>query len=1034
MASSTISVAVKFAGGDADLKKLAQNADEFRRKLEEGLSPAENLQKTLLKFRDCGTAISGVAEGFSGLYDVLNELTEAYAIQEQAETQVAETMRERMGATDDMIKSIYDLCSAQQALGVIGDEVQLAGVAQLASYMDNYEALKLLIPAMNNLVASTAGLDATSGDSTNAANLLGKAMQGNERVLKRLGIVMTANQAAMFANSDEMTRAQMLAELVAHKTGDMNQALAQTSSGKLKQMSNDFGDLAEKGGQSVKNIMPFFQMIAQFDSARKAITGVSTSLRSVWTSAGTAAGSLRGFNTTAAMTAVVSRGAAMAVRSFGVAIKAAIASTGIGLLITAIIEGISWVWSKFTEVSEKTKEEAEKAKAAEEAATQAARQRQETINSAAQARYAAYVEDMNRAKSFVGTAAQEKALLADINQKYAAKLGHMNKLSTAYQTLKRNAKEYLQQMINEATISQLTSEIAALQIEKMAEVRKQNSIRAEFNTLKPGDDINNPRKTKDYSKYSFYEVGLSQQYLMSKAISDTKQRTIDARTKELESLVKGMDSPGYTTATGASGSKTDKQKPKTAVEINEEKIKDLNDRLLKTPLNTEEYETLKNKLGECLVLRAKFNDLEAVNTRNAILSAGVTKENIDDVIRGYEAAIRLGEAGADVKLNEYRIMKETYDLGNVSYDRDVSKIATLHDLIEYQRQLNTLKQYEDEADVTKINALLEQIDARIKYLNELGVKKPEVAKTEKTKVDTSLETLTQGLEVDPFAGLAPAAELAMSELYAKMRGIKAILGGVLGEVNAEQRKQLEELGAAYEKFARRSALSLDTVSNTWSQLKGLHSAFSSLADGIRGTGTAWENFSNVLDGAIGVIQNAMTLTQTFSQIIEIFSGLTEVMTGKKAADAAVTAMQSEKAEEKAAADLISAGATAINTEATNTDTGARMANASAAAMQAHAWIPFVGAALGIAAAATMAAVVFSSPRKFAKGGIISGPTLGLMGEYSGARNNPEVVAPLDKLRTLITPAGNATGNVVFTIHGRELRGVLMKENKLISHT
>lgn len=38
---------------------------------------------------------------------------------------------------------------------------------------------------------------------------------------------------------------------------------------------------------------------------------------------------------------------------------------------------------------------------------------------------------------------------------------------------------------------------------------------------------------------------------------------------------------------------------------------------------------------------------------------------------------------------------------------------------------------------------------------------------------------------------------------------------------------------------------------------------------------------------------------------------------------------------------------------------------------------------------------------FANGGIISGPTLGLMGEYSGAKTNPEVVAPLNKLKSML---------------------------------
>lgn len=40
-------------------------------------------------------------------------------------------------------------------------------------------------------------------------------------------------------------------------------------------------------------------------------------------------------------------------------------------------------------------------------------------------------------------------------------------------------------------------------------------------------------------------------------------------------------------------------------------------------------------------------------------------------------------------------------------------------------------------------------------------------------------------------------------------------------------------------------------------------------------------------------------------------------------------------------------------------------------------------------------------RQFADGGVISGPTYGLMGEYPGARSNPEVVAPLNKLKSMI---------------------------------
>ena len=48
---------------------------------------------------------------------------------------------------------------------------------------------------------------------------------------------------------------------------------------------------------------------------------------------------------------------------------------------------------------------------------------------------------------------------------------------------------------------------------------------------------------------------------------------------------------------------------------------------------------------------------------------------------------------------------------------------------------------------------------------------------------------------------------------------------------------------------------------------------------------------------------------------------------------------------------------------------------------------------------------FAAIPKFADGGIVSGTTLGIMGEYAGARNNPEVIAPLDKLKGMLSDVG-----------------------------
>ena len=111
-----------------------------------------------------------------------------------------------------------------------------------------------------------------------------------------------------------------------------------------------------------------------------------------------------------------------------------------------------------------------------------------------------------------------------------------------------------------------------------------------------------------------------------------------------------------------------------------------------------------------------------------------------------------------------------------------------------------------------------------------------------------------------------------------------------------------------------------------------------------------------------------------------------------------------------------------------------MAVAGANAANSAAQTPIVGWLLAGAAVAGVLASFAALP-KFAEGGLAYGPTLGLFGEYAGAKNNPEVVAPLNRLKALINPAGGATsGKVEFEIDGRRLRGVLRNVDKYNDRT
>jgi len=86
---------------------------------------------------------------------------------------------------------------------------------------------------------------------------------------------------------------------------------------------------------------------------------------------------------------------------------------------------------------------------------------------------------------------------------------------------------------------------------------------------------------------------------------------------------------------------------------------------------------------------------------------------------------------------------------------------------------------------------------------------------------------------------------------------------------------------------------------------------------------------------------------------------------------------------------------------------------------------FISTAIG----GVMAA--FASIPKFAAGGIVSGPTMGLMGEYPGAKSNPEVIAPLSKLQGMLDQGsgGSTAMTGEFVLRGQDLVVALARAEK-----
>ncbi len=230
--------------------------------------------------------------------------------------------------------------------------------------------------------------------------------------------------------------------------------------------------------------------------------------------------------------------------------------------------------------------------------------------------------------------------------------------------------------------------------------------------------------------------------------------------------------------------------------------------------------------------------------------------------------------------------------------------------------------------------------------------------------------------------------------------------------------------ATYENWRRQSISAFSTFQDGWNGIKGVGSGIESISNALEGNGNAWQTVTGVVDGFISIMEGINAIVS----IVNLLTGATTAHTGAQFADAgaasaAFTAQTMETGAQEAAA-VAAIPAIAANKALTTS----YMELAASMIMAAHASIPFAGVPIATGYIAEAVATVLGvQAMPFAEGGVISGPTMALVGEYAGAVNNPEVIAPLDKLRSLIEPNEGFNGKVEFEIAGRKLVGVIEKE-------
>jgi TP901 family phage tail tape measure protein len=399
---------------------------------------------------------------------------------------------------------------------------------------------------------------------------------------------------------------------------------------------------------------------------------------------------------------------------------------------------------------------------------------------------------------------------------------------------------------------------------------------------------------------------------------------------------------------------------------------------------------------------------------------------------------------------------KTYEQLNIklAYYNELLEKATEEQRPEIQKHINDIegikKAWDDSlaalkkpGDITQLDTI-EKLDEAVRYYQEQQSKQSadEIQNTQRTidALEAKRKAMQRGIEIPSMQKeIAEINGLSNREFKIKVKGIgfdaltdkirelQKQLNDTNNPVTEGQRKDIEEMISTYEQWRKSSISSFDTVKSGWDGIKGIGDSINSITDALDGNGNAWQKVTAIVDGFIQLYESISAIVGIIDMLTTASTAHTAAKTGEAAATTATATAQGVETAAQTAAAVAMIPVIVANKLAT----ASYMELASAMYFAAHASIPFAGfgiAAGFVSAATAMVEAVGVMP--FANGGVVSGPTLALVGEYAGASNNPEVIAPLDKLRSMIQPQGGIGGNVRFEIEGRKLVGVISNTTRV----
>ena len=277
----------EFAQAAADAKLATAAIDQMNQSLNEVKNNKgfESQEGQITAFNAAlEVSRKGLALVKSGINEI-GKLTGLYDVQKQAETSLAVVLANQGVAFEDY-KSILEEASAIQAKTTIGDETMIAGLAELATYISDTEALTALMPTFADFAIgmNEGAPELGTQAAVSYATALGKALQGQYEGLTKKGFIVSESQKAVLALQDdsvkslktldkqtrayvesvglEAAKVAIVAEVTTETWGGLAEAIAGTDAGKIIQMNNATGDLKETiGGELYPYVLQFKELL-----------------------------------------------------------------------------------------------------------------------------------------------------------------------------------------------------------------------------------------------------------------------------------------------------------------------------------------------------------------------------------------------------------------------------------------------------------------------------------------------------------------------------------------------------------------------------------------------------------------------------------------------------------------------------------------------------------------------------------------------------------------------------------------------------